>query len=132
MQHEGKGDPRSALLLGRRRVSRARRGGCRSWGFCWRIGSHDGEGGPCVARAVTINVPGLSAVEAKVVAASTIAFGEGNMAIRREPCRGVARGGRRVRSPIVVVTAARAFSRIVVPTVPWLGVAFRRGREASL
>ena len=44
MQHEGKGDPCSALLLGRRRVSRARRGGCRSWGFCWWIGSRHGKG----------------------------------------------------------------------------------------
>ena len=81
---------------------------------------------------VAINVPGLSAVEAEVVAASTVAFGEGDVAIRREPSRGVARVGRRVRSPVVAVTAARAFSRIVVPTVPWLWVAFRRGREASL
>ena len=45
MQHEGKGNPRSALLLGRRRVSRARHGGCRGWGFCWWVGSRDGDGG---------------------------------------------------------------------------------------
>ena len=73
-------------------------------------------------------MPGLSAVEAKVVAASTIAFGEGDVTSRCESRRRVARGGRRVGSQIVVVTAARAFSRIVVPTVPWLGVAFRRSR----
>ena len=77
-------------------------------------------------------MPRLSAVKAKVVAALTIAFGEGDVAIRRESRRGVVRGGRRVGSLIVVVTATRAFSRIIVPTVPWLGVVFRRGREASL
>ena len=86
----------------------------------------------CIARAVTIDVPGLSAVEAKVVAASTIAFGESDVTICHESRRRVARGGRRVGSSIVVVTATRAFSRIIVPTVPWLGVVFRRGREASL
>ena len=44
VQHEGKGDPRSALLLGGWWVSQARRGGCRSWEFCWWVGSRDGEG----------------------------------------------------------------------------------------
>ena len=77
-------------------------------------------------------MPGLSAVEAKVVAASTIAFSEGDVTIRRESRRGVARGGQRVGSLIVVLTAARVFSWVVVPTVPRLGVAFRGSRETSL
>ena len=45
VQHEGKGNPHSALLLGRWWVSWARHGGCRSWGFCWWVGSRDREGG---------------------------------------------------------------------------------------
>ena len=90
------------------------------------------DGGTCVARAVTINIPGLSAVEAKVIAASTIAFREGDVTIRRELHGGVARGGRSVGSLIIVVTAVVAFSRVVIPTVPWLGVIFRRSRKASL
>ena len=77
-------------------------------------------------------MPGLSAVEAKIVAASTIAFGEGDVTIHHESCRRVARGGCRVGSPIAVVTAIRTFSRIIVPTVPRLGVAFHGGCETSL
>ena len=83
-------------------------------------------------RAVTVNVSGLSAVEAKVIAASTIAFGEGDVTIRREPRRGVTRGGRRVGWSIIVVVAVGAFLRVVAPTVPPLGVAFCRGCKTSL
>ena len=45
VQHEGKGNTCSALLLGLRWVSQARHRGCRSWGFGWWVGSRDGESG---------------------------------------------------------------------------------------
>ena len=39
-------DEQQKLCAARRHwwVSQARRGGCRSWGFCWWVGSRDGEG----------------------------------------------------------------------------------------
>ena len=79
---------------------------------------------------VAVEVSGLSAVEAEVVTASTITFCEGDMAIRCESCRGLARGGCRIGLPVVVVVGA--FAQVVAPTVLGLGVAFCRGREASL
>ena len=82
VQHEGKGDPRSALLLGRRRVSRARRGGCRSWGFCWRVGSRDGEGGPSKVPLTRLSVA-VATIATLVVVALVRWFGLGRGCMTR-------------------------------------------------
>ena len=70
----------------------------------------------------------LPAVKAEVVTALTIAFREGDVTICHESRRGVARGGQRVGSLIVVVTTVGAFLQVVVPMVLGLGVAFCGGR----
>ena len=75
---------------------------------------------------------GFPVVEAEIVAVLTIAFREGDVTVRRESCRGVARGGQRVGSSIIVVVAVGAFLRVVAPTVPGLGVAFFGSRETGL
>ena len=76
MQNEGKGDPRSALLLGRRRVSRARHGRCRSWGFCWLVGSRDGEGGSSEVPLTRLSIA-VATIATLVVVALVRWFGLG-------------------------------------------------------
>ena len=81
-----------------------------------------------IAGTVTVDMSRFSTVEAEVAAASTIAFCKSDMAIRLELCRRIARGGCRVRSPIVV----RSFLGVVVPTVPGLVVDFCGSHEVGL
>ena len=74
----------------------------------------------------------LPAVKTEVVAVSTIAFRECDMTICHESGRGIGRGGQRVGSLIIVVVIVGAFSWVVAPMVPGLGVAFCRSCEACL
>ena len=85
-----------------------------------------------VVRTVAVYVSGLPTIKAEVVAVSMIAFCKGDMAIRRESCRGIVRGGCRVGPPIIVIVVVGVFSQVAAPTVPGLGVAFHRSCVACL